>query len=261
MFAGLGAIELLLVAAIVLVGGLVMGLVGFGYAIVSTATLAAVLTPADAVTLMILPLLASQLSLVRELDRERLRTCVSRFWPYVLAAAGGTVLGMVLLDVLPSSWLALGIGVFTLGYVATSQKRVPIPGLAGFTDWCFVERTDFQVAVGGVSGFVFGASNVGVQVVAYLDSLDLDRSVFVGVLALILVGISAVRVVLAFLLGLYGAGPLLVLSAAAALIGLLGVNLGGRLRRVSGDGLQRTAVFVLLTVIGIRLVGKGLGLF
>lgn len=261
MFAGLVVTELLLVAAIVLLGGVVMGVAGFGYAVVSTATLATVLSPADAVTVMILPLLASNVSLVRELERDRLRTCVSRFWPYVVAAIVGTVVGMVLLESLPASWLALGIGVFTLAYVGTSQDRVPIPGLGSFTNWCFVERTDFQVGVGAVSGFIFGATNVGVQVVAYLDSLDLDRSVFVGVLALILVGISTIRVGLAFVLGLYGAGPLLLLSAAAALIGLVGVSLGARLRHVTEDSLQRGAVFVLLTVIGIRLVGKGLGLF
>jgi hypothetical protein len=168
---------------------------------------------------------------------------------------------MLLLDVLPATLLALGIGIFTLLYVGTSQDRVPIPGQDRFTDWCFVEHRAFQVGVGAVSGFVFGASNVGVQVVAYLDSLNLDRSVFVGVLALILVGISAIRVALAFVLGLYGAGPLLVLSAAAALVGLGGVALGARLRRVTGARVQRVAVFGLLTIIGVRLVATGLGLF
>lgn len=260
MFAGLAWPEVALVGAIVLLGGIVMGLAGFGYAVVSTATLATVLSPADAVTIMILPLLASNVSLARELDRDRLRTCVARFWPYVLAATAGTVVGMVLLEAVPSNWLALGIGLFTLGYVATAQDRVPIPGLGAFTSWCFVERTVFKVGVGAVSGFVFGATNVGVQVVAYLDALDLDREVFVGVLALILVGVSGIRVALAFGLGLYGTGPLLALSAAAAVVGLGGVSLGARLRAVTTAGQQRIAVFALLSVIGVRLVATGLGI-
>lgn len=259
MFAGLAFLDVALVGAIVLVGGIVMGVAGFGYAVVSTATLATVLSPADAVTIMILPLLASNISLTRELDRDSVRSCVLRFWPYVLAAIGGTVLGMLLLDVVPSNWLAVGIGAFTLGYVLTSQDRFDVPGLEGFTAWCFVERTAFKVGVGAVSGFIFGATNVGVQVVAYLDALDLDRDVFVGVLALILVGVSAIRVALAFGLGLYGTGPLLALSAGAAVVGLVGVSLGSTLRRVTTPRHQRVAVFALLTVIGVRLVTKGLG--
>jgi len=260
MVAGLAPVDVLLVGGIVLLGGVVMGLAGFGYAVVSTATLATVLSPADAVTIMILPLLASNVSLARELDRDELGACVARFWPYVLAAVAGTVIGMALLDRVPARWLALGIGLFTLVYVATSQNRFEIPGLDRFTRWCFVERTAFKVGVGAVSGFIFGATNVGVQVVAYLDALDLDRDVFIGVLALILVGISAIRVGLAFTLGLYGTGPLLALSAGAALVGLGGVEVGARLRRVVAAQRQRAAVFLLLTVIGLRLMAKGLGL-
>lgn len=41
---------------------------------------------------------------------------------------------------------------------------------------------------------LFGSSNVAVQVVAYHDSLSLDRHTFVGVLAMILVGISSLRI-------------------------------------------------------------------
>ncbi len=257
---GLAPIEIAIVGGIVLLGGIVMGLAGFGYAVVSTATLATVLSPADAVTIMILPLLASNVSLARELDRDRLRTCIGRFWPYVLAAIVGTVIGMTLLDIVPADSLAVAIGLFTLAYVATSQNRFELPGQGRFTDWCFVERTVFKVGVGAVSGFIFGATNVGVQVVAYLDALDLDRDVFIGVLALILVGISAIRVGLAFALGLYGTGPLLALSAAAAVVGLGGVSLGARLRTVTSARRQRIAVFLLLSVIGVRLLAKGIGI-
>lgn len=56
---------------------------------------------------------------------------------------------------------------------------------------------------------VFGASNIAVQVVADLDRLDRDRATSVGVLAMVLVGISTVRVGAAWTLGLYGSGSLL----------------------------------------------------
>jgi hypothetical protein len=79
------------------------------------------------------------------------------------------------------------------------------------------------VGTGLLSGLVFGASNVGVQVVAYLKSLDLDHATFVGVVAMVFLGISSVRVVAAGVLGLYEDGSLLALSTVAAAPGLVGV--------------------------------------
>ncbi|MFB6185311.1 MAG: sulfite exporter TauE/SafE family protein, partial [Halobacteriaceae archaeon] len=70
--------------------------------------------------------------------------------------------------------------------------------------------------LGFVSGLIFGLTNIAVQVVTYLDSLSLDRSTFVGVLAMILIGISGLRVVITWLLGMYQSGTLLFYSAIVA---------------------------------------------
>lgn len=254
---GVATALLPVVFGVVFAGGLVVGIAGFGYALVATSALAAVLEPRDAVVLMIIPLLAANVSLTRELDREGLRSCVRRFWPYVLAAVVGTMVGMALLRRVPTAGLALGLGLFTLGYVLLSQRWLPIPVLDRITTWCFRDRTAAKVGLGLVSGFVFGASNVGVQVVAYLDSLSLDRSTFVGVLAMILVGVSGMRVLAAFALGLYGGSGLVILSTAAAVPGLVGVGLGRRVRPRIPVRYQTVGVYVLLTVIGVRLTATG----
>ena len=252
------ATELLpVVFGVVFVGGLVVGVAGFGYALVATSALAAVLDPRDAVVLMIIPLLAANVSLTRELDRNGLRTCVRRFWPYVLAAVVGTMVGMAILRRVPTAGLALALGLFTLVYVALAQDRVTVPGRDRFAGWCFRDRPAAKVGLGLVSGFIFGASNVGVQVVAYLDSLELDRSTFVGVLAMILVGVSGMRVLAAFALGLYGTSGLVLLSATAAVPGLVGVGFGRRLRSRIPTRYQTVGVYLLLTVIGIRLTVAG----
>lgn len=96
------------------------------------------------------------------------------------------------------------------------------------------------------------------QVVAYLDSFDLDRSTFVGVLAMILVGISSLRIGLAWTLGMYESGGLLAVSVGLAIPGLVGVTLGQRLRSVLPEAIELAGVLGLLTVIGLRLVTKGL---
>jgi hypothetical protein len=255
--AGFPAATLALVLGVVAFGGLVKGVAGFGYAIASTAILATLLAPATAVVVMILPMLGANLTLLAELDRAGLRSCVARFWPFVLAAAVGTLAGMALLGAIPQRGLALGLGAFTLVYTAFEQDRVPVPGEAWLRDRCFRESTAAKAGLGLVSGLVFGAGNVAVQVVAYLDSLDLDRSTFVGVLAMVLVGVSTVRVGAAAALGLYeGGGPLLV-SVLAVVPGLAGVALGGRLRSRLPERAVEVGVVVLLAVIGIRLSLKG----
>jgi uncharacterized membrane protein YfcA len=209
---------------------------------------------------MILPMLAANVSLLRELDRDEFTRCLAQFWPYVLAAMVGTVLGMLLLDVVPTSLLTPALGLFTLAYVAVKQPWIVLPGERTVARYCFRRDTAVKAALGFVSGVVFGLSNVAVQVVAYLDTLDLDRSTFVGVLAMILVGVSGLRVGMAWTLGLYDGGNLLLYSAGLSVPGLVGVTVGGRLRRFSSDRTQLTAVLVLLSIIGVRLVAVGIGI-
>jgi len=257
---GLALATVLLVFGVVAVGGLVKGLAGFGYAVASTAVLATLLSPTVAVTVMIVPTMAANLALVRELDHEELSTCARRFGPFVLAAGLGTLVGMALLERVPARPLAVGLGAFTLVYVVLKQDRVTVPGETWLRDRCLVRGRAAEVGVGLVSGLVFGGTNVGVQVVAYLDALDLDRSTFVGVLSMVLVGLSVVRVGAAAGLGLYEGGGLLAVSLVAAVPGLVGVAAGERLRRRLPPAAVETAVLVLLAVIAARLLSRGLGI-
>ncbi|KTG28184.1 sulfite exporter TauE/SafE family protein [Haloferax profundi] len=248
-----------LVFGIVAFGGFVTGVNGFGFSVVGTALLAATIGPQTAVVVMILPILAGNVSLVRELDRTSLESCVRRFWPYVAAALVGTVVGMLLLSAIPTQPLTLALGVFVLVYVVFSQPWVSIPGTRRLRDICVTERTGVKAVLGLVSGFIFGASNVGVQVVAYLQSLRLNRSTFVGVLALIFLGISTVRVVVASALGLFGGGDVLMLSALAAVPGLVGVSVGKWVRPRIPVSYQQVGTMGLLLVIGLRLTSRGVG--
>jgi hypothetical protein len=245
------------VFAAVALGGFVTGVNGFGFAVVGTALLASVLDPETAVTVMILPILAGNVSLVRELDRTGLRSCLRRFWPFVGAAGAGTVLGMLSLSWIPAAPLSVALGLFVLGYVALSQRFVAVPGESWLRRRCFVDSDGTMAGVGLVSGVIFGASNVGVQVVAYLQSLDLDRSTFVGVVAMIFLGVSLVRVGMAATLGLYPGLELFVVSAAAAVPGLAGVWLGARARTLVSSSAQRVATFGLLALVGVRLAVRG----
>jgi len=251
-----------LALGVVAFGGLVKGTAGFGYAVAGTALLATLLSPDAAVVLMILPVMAGNVALLRELDRDSFRACARRFGPYLAGAVAGTLAGMALLDRVPTARVALGLGVLVGGYVLLKQPYARFPGEAWLRDRCFRDGAATKAGLGLASSVVFGASNIGVQVVAYLDALDLDRSTFVGVLSMVLVGVSAVRVAAAWQLGLYdgtGGADLLALSAVAVVPGLAGVAAGQRVReRVPGAWLE-AATLALLAVVAVRLTTAGLG--
>ncbi len=249
-----------LLLGVVLVAGAVNGVAGFGFALVGTTVLATVVDPTVAVVFMIFPILSVNVSLVRDLSGTALRSCVRRFWILVGAAGVGTVLGVFALDFLPAGPLKAGLGVLTLAFVATSQQIVPVPGREGVEDRCFVESSAAMAGVGGVSGLLFGGTNVGVQLIAYLRSCDLDHATFVGVVAMTFLGLNAVRVGLAGALGLYPSATTAAASLGAAVPAVAGVAVGKRLRDRIGERERRGAVLGLLTVVGVRLVLGGAGI-
>lgn len=79
MALGTSIVDVVLIIAIMFAAGEVTGLTGFGFALVSTTTLAIVLDPETAVVIAILPVPVTNIELVTELDRERLGRCMSRF--------------------------------------------------------------------------------------------------------------------------------------------------------------------------------------
>lgn len=248
------------VTVLVLAAGALNGLAGFGFALVGTMVLATVIDPATAVVFMIIPIFAVNLSLVGELSSNQLRTCGQRFSPLLGAALVGTLVGMALIDILPESPLRLILGIVALGFVVSSQRVVPVPGLDRARAGCFVETTPAMVGVGGLSGVLFGGTNVGVQFVAYIRSCDLSHGLFVGVVALVFLGLNAVRVGAAGVLGLYPDLLVLATSIGVAVPAVVGVAIGARLRDRVTRRARNGLVLVLLTVVGLQLVVSGLGL-
>jgi hypothetical protein len=260
MIAAIGGTTVALMTLVILIAGATNGLAGFGFALVGTMALATVIDPATAVVFMIIPILAVNVSLVRDLSREELRTCSRRFGPLVGAALVGTVVGMAVLGSIPTGPLRVGLGVVTLGFVATAQRRVPLPEWSAGGIGTFAQTRVGMFGVGGISGLLFGGTNVGVQLIAYLRSFDLSHGLFVGVVALVFLGLNGVRVGVAGLFGLYPSRILLLASVVAAIPAVVGVAIGKRLRITASERSRRLVVMGLLTVVGVRLVGGGTGI-
>jgi uncharacterized membrane protein YfcA len=251
----LGGLTILLVIA-----GIVNGIAGFGFALVGTMALATVIEPGVAVVFMIIPILSVNLSLVGELSASDLRSCGRRFAPLLGSALVGTVLGMVLIDLIPANPLRVLLGLVSLGFVVSSQSLYPVPGLDRAGEGCFVESTPAMVGVGGASGVLFGGTNVGVQLVAYLRSCDLSHGLFVGVVALVFLGLNGIRIGAAGLLGMYPSLVVIGVSVAAGVPAVAGVAIGTRLRERVSERRRDALVLGLLTVIGVRLVTAGTGI-
>ena len=260
MISAIGGPTVALMTIVILIAGTTNGLAGFGFALVGTMALATVIDPAMAVVFMIIPILAVNLSLVRDLSREELRTCSRRFGPLIGAALVGTVVGMAVLSRIPTGPLRVGLGLLTLGFVATTQRRIPLPEWSSGGIGTFAQTRVGMVGVGGISGLLFGGTNVGVQFIAYLRSFDLSHGLFVGVVALVFLGLNGIRVGVAGLLGLYPSRILLLASVVAAVPAVIGVAVGKRLRVTASERSRRLVVLGLLTFVGLRLVGGGLGL-
>lgn len=244
---------------VVLVAGATNGLAGFGFAVVGTMVLATVVDPATAVVFMIIPIFAVNVSLVRDLSQTELRRCSRRFAPLIAAALVGTVVGMAALDSVPEAPLRVGLGLLSLGFVLSAQQRVPLPELPLASGDGLGGSPLVMVGVGGVSGLLFGGTNVGVQLVAYLKSFELSHGLFVGVVALVFLGLNGVRVVAAGVLGLYPSATVAAASVAAVVPAVAGVAVGKRLRAAVSARLRRGVVLGLLTVVGVRLIAGGLG--
>jgi uncharacterized membrane protein YfcA len=175
----------------------------------------------------------------------------------MLAALVGTVAGLVMLDQIPENPLKVGLGVVSLAFVVSAQKTVPIPGIDRAKEGCFVETGPAMVGVGSISGLLFGGTNVGVQLIAYLRSCELSHGVFVGVVAMVFLGLNAVRVGAAGVLGMYPGTLFALASAGAAVPAVTGVVLGKQLRTRFAKRHRRAVVLVLLMVIGTRLTLAG----
>lgn len=245
---------------IVFLAGIINGVAGFGFALVGTMALATIIDPAIAVVFMIIPIVAVNLSLVRDLTGPELRRCGRRFSPLLTGALIGTLVGMILIERIPANLLRVALGAISLGFVASAQRALSIPLLARTRERCYVESTPAMFGVGGIGGLLFGGTNVGVQLVAYLRSCDLSHGLFVGVVALLFLGLNSVRVGLAGALGMYSDPEIAFGSIAVAIPAAVGVAAGKRIRGGVNAQLQRWIVLTLISVIGLRLVAGGLGI-
>jgi len=236
-----------LLAALAFLGALVVGLTGFGSALV-TIPLATHFVPLQfALPLFALVDLATAFSVGLENPRNAARDEWRRLVPMILV---GTALGVTLLVNLPRAAGMLLLGVFVLSYASYSLVRHGPPRVI-HSGWAWLAGL-----CGGITSTLFGAG--GPPYAIYLSQRGLSKEQFRATMGFATMTSISVRVVAFLLTGLL-LDPVVWLTALVAVpAGLLGVFVARRLYlRISRETLLR-AVALILLVSGGSLVLRAL---
>lgn len=243
----------LVIVAILALSGFVKGLTGFGEAVIGVGLLSIVLSPQEAVVLMIIPIMFSNISLVRELGFETVKSLMDSYLILVSSVFAGTLVGMFFLEVVPSGVLSVIIGVILILYSLIKFRNVDIQQ---FYDSRFPEKIKkpLKGLMGFSGGFIFGSTSIGALIVIYLEYLDLSREKFVGFLGFVFLLISSVRVGFSYTLGYYSGSDMLFMSLLASIPVVIGVKAGSLIGRKRSNELHEKLVLILFALIGLRLI-------
>lgn len=240
------------VALVVLLAALLKGITGFGFPLIAVPVLALVLGPLNAIVVVAVPNIISNLVMV--LHGRRMLHRAPQVAPVLAGVVVGTVVGARTVLVLDPRVLALVLGGMASVYaiaalargappeIAPPPARSPLPGVA------------MGAGVGAVAGVLGGAtSSFAPLLVSYLDTLRLGRDAFVAwITALFLVGNTTQALTFAGM-GVYGE-PLLAATALLVAPMLLGNWAGIRLRARVSPARFRVLVLVLVLLSGLNLI-------
>lgn len=242
---------LALVTATFVVAGLVKGVIGMGMPTVSLALLTATLGLPAAMALLLAPTIIT--NIWQALVGGYLKRIVRQLWPFLLASVVTVWLGVAILARVDVRWLSGLLGVLIAFYA--------LAGLFDLGLGALVSRGRYAAPSNGVlTGLLTGMTGSSVfPGVAYLQSLGLPRDMLIQAMGvLFVVTISA--------LGLSMGGQRLlsvelgVLSLAAVVPALIGMQLGQRLRRrLSEAAFRRVFLSGLLAMGGYLLLQSLLG--
>lgn len=229
---------------VVFLAGVTNGTAGLGYAQVAAAAFALLIDPKAAIVLLSITVPVSAGAQIVKQRRNGPR--LARIGSLFVGGLAGVPLGVLLLTVAPARLLALLLGIFTILFVASSLRRVPLRVPAAFEPL-------LSPLIGVTAGICNGAVGVSGPVLAsYLLALDLPAATFAFTISTMFT-----------IMGLLRLAGLIVSGAITPLLWLVGLGLippmmvGQQVgfwlqRRVSRETFRRC-------VLGI-LFAAGLGL-
>lgn len=243
-------IELLLILLVVILGGIVKGVNGFGYAIISMPILAAMIPAKQALAIMIIPLMAGNAEIIWENKNNEIKNYLKNYRVLYVSLFAGVTVSMAIINYLPVKILEMAVGIIAMFFVFS---RVSYLGayFERFRDRCF--RT-YEPIIGFFSGIIYGSSNVAITLVTYLKTREMSRKTFATVLAFTVLSISFYRILLASLTGLYTGTGNLLFSLLLAFPAIFSVALGQKLSDKVPEKIIAKISLILVFVVALRLM-------
>lgn len=236
---------LLIIYAVFFGAAFVKGVTGLGFAILSLPVITNFIDLKTAIPLIIIPSLLGNIIII--VQSGAFRYCVRRFRLLYLSALPGLYGGVLVLTASEQFIGRLALGVASIAYAALGLLKVNI--LIG-------RRTESYatVPVGLANGFLNGLTGTQVMpMLPYLFTLGLSKEVFVGAINLGFTVSGVALVIMLHEMTRIGNGIFLY-SAVGIVPVTAGVYLGGRLRHRISEEKFKTAVLILLILIGINLI-------
>jgi uncharacterized protein len=225
--------------------GLIKGVTGIGYASCALPFLATAVGLKQAIALVVLPAMISNILVV--CTTPHLRETLRRFWPLYVATLPGTAVGLFFLV-----WVDQRTSTLCLGLLIIASAMFGIARPA----WTLAKPLvgPLQIPVGLLNGFLTGLTGSQVlPLVPYLMALQMDSDRTVQAINL------AITITSAFMLvGLSQSGvmtaPSLGLSVAAVLPAIAGIYIGTKARALIPISRLRLIIQIVLALLGIILV-------
>ncbi len=239
--------QTLLVLIAFFVAGSVKGVIGLGLPTVSLAILVTVSGLKDAIVLMIIPALAT--NLYQAWAGPDLLGLLKRLWPMMAMAGLGIFPAIGVLAVGDAAWLTMLLGVVLICYSSYSLMRPQLPPPGKNELWMTPVFGFFSGILSGLTGsFV-------VPGILYLQALGLKRDHFVQAMG-ICFSLLAIEMGLALAYhGLFRVDMGLT-SIIAIIPAFVGMYLGSRIRKRLPEDLFRKVFFMALLALGFYLIWR-----
>jgi len=234
-----------IVGATFFLAGLTKGVIGLGLPTVSLAVLTAFFGLKDAIPLILIPSLVT--NLLQAFSGPHLKDLIKRFWSLLLAGVTGIFAVSEVFANSSSEQLSLILGISIIIYSGFGLSSINSVNLTKREKW-------YSPIVGIVTGAFTGLTgSFVVPAVPYLQSLGLTRDQFIQAMG---IWFSVATGALAVMLGIRGLLPMdqNIISTAALLPAVIGMSIGQVIRRRLSEIRFRRIFFFSLLFMGIYII-------
>ena len=229
--------------------GMLKGIVGFGLPTISLAFLAATLGLHQAMALLVVPALVT--NIWQAFVGGHARVVLARIWPFLLMAGGTVWIGALALTRVDPGLLSGIFGLVLASYAAMGLCRPRLAVPRRHEPWA-------GPALGAANGVITGMTGMFLLPgVPYLQGMGLGRDALVQAIGLHVVVMTA-ALALSLRQGSLLTTDLMLLSALATLPAVAGMAVGQALRRRLSEERFQRVLFVALFLIGLYMAGRSL---